>query len=283
MLQRKDDSMKPDNETRSGIIGIGTYVQYFQRELCTIKEFAEAKHVYKIIGTKESEDGELLVRMEKRFGDFHDLFIPAEDLFAKVDSKKYPYIRQEYMYEEITSNDPMYPLHPEDSKYLPIDRYEEGKYKENDIISVEVSNEQAITPTGSGYGMRVVSVMDENVAKSMDKEFQKKIDRGVGFITLPPDWYQLRKSAVAITTGVMAVDMLNPNDIVGVVLEIIGSAIKIRITQPGVFNRLVKDGQSIQAVRRSYKDPESILTYRDDIVSTVCYDLELPDYYMVND
>lgn len=273
--------MKHDEENRSAVVGIGTYVQHFERELCTEREYMDAKHVYKIIGTLEDEDtGQMLIRLEKRFGNYHDVTVPVDDFFAEVDHEKYPYIKQKYVYEEITQNEPMYPLHPEDSKFVPIDRFQKGKYQVNDVILVKVSDDRVVRTFG---GVQVRSTILQPTAKAMDEQFQTKIDRGVGFVTIPPNWYKLKKAGIASAEGSMNMNLLNPDDIVASVLDIINDSIKVRIMQPGVFNRLVADKRSIKAIRRGYIDPNMKPLYRDDAVTTVCYDLELPSHYMFND
>lgn len=273
--------MKHDEEERSAVVGIGTYVQHFERELCTEREYMDAKYVYKIIGTSEDpETGQMLVRLEKRFGNFHEVNIPIDDFFQEVDHEKYPYIKQKYVYEEIVKNEPMYPLHPEDSKFVPIDRYQAGKYKENDIILVNVSDTRVVRSFG---GVQVRSTISKPTVKAMDEQFQTKIDRGVGFIMLPPNWYKLKRMGLASAEGAMTVNVLNPDNIVGVVLEIINDSIKVRIMQPGVFNRLVVDKETIRAIRRGFIDPNTKPLYRDDVITTVCYDLDLPSHYVIND
>lgn len=273
--------MKHDDETRSAIVGVGTYVQHFERELCTEKEYVEAKHVYKIIGSIDDKaTGQMKVRLEKRFGDFHEVSVSMDDFFAEVDHKRYPHIKQKYVYEEITKNEPMYPLHPEDSKFTPIDRFQEGKYQVDDIILVDVSNVRVVRSFG---GVRVESTILEPTAKAMDEQFMTKIERGVGFVSIPPNWYELKKAGVSSVEGSMNINLLNPDNIVASVLDIIDNSIKIRIMQPGVFNRLVADDIPIKVIRRGYIDPDMKPLYRDDVVTTVCYDLDLPSHYMFND
>lgn len=39
------------------------------------------------------------------------------------------------------------------------------------------------------------------------------------------------------------------------------------------------DDVPIKAIRRGYIDPNMKPLYRDDVVTTVCYDLDLPSHY----
>lgn len=267
------------HDDRSVIITPGTYVQHFTRELCTLDEYMNQKYVYKIIGTQMDDiNDRLMIRLERKFGDFHEFVLPIDDFLMEVDKKKYPTIKQKYVYEEIDYNGPKYPLHPNDYIQNPIERFEEGKYKSGDIIDIPLLNENSYDKYGIDFHLRI----DDYTRKEMEKEFIRKIDRGVAFITLEPNWNKLFLRGEIIAKRVLKDSKINVNEIIGNVLSITDTSISVKILHPGPFNRLHKNGEELRVVRRVSAGSGVMSSDRVNSIELVCYDLELPSEYIIN-
>lgn len=81
---------------------VGDIVRHFKYETLTEEEKAANKYTYVIRGfATHTETGERLVIYQALYGDFEVYARPETMFLSKVDSKKYPDIKQEYRLERV--------------------------------------------------------------------------------------------------------------------------------------------------------------------------------------
>lgn len=82
-------------------IQVGDIVQHFKRETLSEEERQQNKYLYQVIGFAEhTETHEQLVIYQALYGAFKIYARPREMFFSKVDTEKYPDIKQEYRLEK---------------------------------------------------------------------------------------------------------------------------------------------------------------------------------------
>lgn len=92
---------KPDGTSSTQNILVGDVMQHFKRENLTEQEKTTYKYLYKILAfATHTEIGETLVVYQALYNDFQVFVRPIDMFFSKVDTEKYPDIKQEYRFEK---------------------------------------------------------------------------------------------------------------------------------------------------------------------------------------
>ena len=92
---------KPDGTSTTQNILVGDVMQHFKRENLTEQEMTTYKYLYKILAfATHTETGETLVVYQALYNDFQVFVRPIDMFFSKVDTEKYPDIKQEYRFEK---------------------------------------------------------------------------------------------------------------------------------------------------------------------------------------
>ena len=88
----------------------GDIVRHFKYETISDDERKQNKYLYRIVGfANHTETGEILVIYQAMYSPFQTYARPLEMFCEKVDTKKYPNIKQEYRFEK-HSEQPDYSL-----------------------------------------------------------------------------------------------------------------------------------------------------------------------------